>query len=332
PMTSEPESPTEAATDRPNRVGRVLRVDAKVVHVDLDGETVQASPRGALFEIRGEQKNPISVGDFVEVGFDGDPIPVERVLPRRNYLGRVASAHDPREQVLVSNVDQMFIIASLSRPGFSSNRTDRILAACTWHEIPVILVLNKLDLAKPGEVEAITKTYERIPIEVIASCAIDGRGLERIAELMKDRVSVFYGPSGAGKSTLLNRIQPGLNIKEGKVSQYWKQGRHTTSYSYLHPLEMGGYAIDTPGIRAFRLFDVKGSELRDLFPDFTPFAKECHYINCSHDHEPICGVADAVEAGLLADSRYASYLDMLDEAQPENAYNPEDVVEGDPID
>ncbi len=327
-MSAEPQELEGEGAKRPNRIGRVLRVDAKVVHVDLDGATVQASPRGSLFEIRGEQKNPITVGDFVEVGFDGDPIPVERVLPRRNYLGRVASAHDPREQVLVSNVDQMFIIASLSRPGFSSNRTDRILAACNWHEIPVVLVLNKLDLAKEGEVEAITKTYERIPIQVISSCAIDGRGLDVIADRMKDKVSVFYGPSGAGKSTLLNHIQPGLNIKEGKISKYWKQGRHTTSYSYLHPLKMGGYAIDTPGIRAFRLFDVSGSELRDLFPEFEKYLGDCHYVNCSHDHEPICGVADAVEAGTLASSRYASYLDMLDEARPDLAYDPDDVVMG----
>lgn len=307
-----------------NPIGRVLRVDAKVVHVDIDGETVQATPRGTLFEGKSEQKNPIAVGDFVEVGLDGDPIPVERVLERRNYLGRVASAHDPREQVLVANVDRLFLIGSLSKPGFSSNRTDRILAACVWHEIEATLVLNKIDLAAEGEVEAITETYRAIPIEVLHTCALTGQGLEALAARMKDQVSVFYGPSGAGKSTLLNRIQPGLNIKEGRISKYWSQGKHTTSYSYLHRLDMGGFTIDTPGIRAFRLYDVSAAELRDLFPDFEPFQKNCRYQNCSHDHEPDCGVADAVESGQLAASRYASYLDMLDEIQPELAYQPEE--------
>jgi len=300
-----------------------LRVDAKVVHVDLDGVTVQASPRGALFG-GSAQKNPIAVGDFVEVGDDGDPIPVDRVLERRNYLGRVASAHDPREQVLVANVDQLFLIGSLSRPGFSSNRTDRILAACFWHEIPATLVLNKIDLADPGEVDAITKTYEAIPIPVLQTCALDGRGMEELAAAMKDKVSVFYGPSGSGKSTLLNRIQPDLKIKEGRISKYWKQGKHTTSFSFLHRLDMGGFTIDTPGIRAFRLFDVNPAEIRDMFPDFLPYQAKCRYVNCSHDHEPDCGVADAAERGDLAASRYASYLDMLDESRPNMAYNPDD--------
>ncbi|MEZ6003128.1 MAG: ribosome small subunit-dependent GTPase A [Planctomycetota bacterium] len=306
-----------------SRIGRVLQVDAKVVHVDLDGKSVQASPRGSLFGQRGEQKNPIAVGDFVELGADGDPLPVERVLERRNYLGRIASAHDPREQVLVANVDQLFLISSLSRPGFSSNRTDRILAACFWHEIEPVLVLNKIDLAAEGEVEAITKTYEAIPIRVLHTCATDGRGLDELAALMKDKVSVFYGPSGAGKSTLLNRIQPDLNIKEGRVSKYWKQGKHTTTYSRLHRLAMGGFAIDTPGIRAFRLYDINAARLRDLFPDFAKYAERCRYPDCSHDHEPDCGVADAVEDLKLAASRYASYLDLLDEIRPETAYDPD---------
>ncbi len=308
----------------PARVGRVLRVDAKVVHVDLDGKTVQAAPRGTLFDVGSAQKNPIAVGDFVEVGDDGDPIPVDKVLPRRNYLGRVASNHDPREQVLVSNVDQMFLIGSLSRPGFSSNRTDRILAACCYHEIPATLVLNKVDLAKPDELAAITKTYRDLPIPVLQTCALDGRGLEELMAAMKDRVSVFYGPSGAGKSTLLNRIQPGLNIKEGRISKYWKQGRHTTSYSFLHRLEMGGFTIDTPGIRAFRLFDINPAELRDMFPEFDRFAGACRFDDCSHDHEPECGVADAMENGDLPASRYASYLDMLDEIRPDQAYDPDE--------
>ena len=308
----------------PARVGRVLRVDAKVVHVDLDGQSVQATPRGALFETASAQKNPIAVGDFVEVGDEGDPIPVDKVLPRRNYLGRVASNHDPREQVLVANVDQMFVIGSLSRPGFSSNRTDRILAACCYHEIPATLVLNKIDLAKPEELEGITETYSKVPIPVLQTCALDGRGLEELSAAMKDQVSVFYGPSGGGKSTLLNHIQPGLNIKEGRISKYWKQGRHTTSYSFLHRLEMGGFTIDTPGIRAFRLFDINAAELPDLFPEFAPFAKSCHFQNCSHDHEPECGVAEAMERGALAASRYSSYLDMLDEIRPDHAYDPEE--------
>jgi ribosome biogenesis GTPase len=301
------------------REGRVLRVDAKVCHVEIDGEVLHASPRGSLFESLAGRKNPIAVGDRVRVSVDGDPVGIEEVLERKNYLGRVASAHDPREQVLVANVDQMFIIGSFRKPGFSSNRTDRILAACVWHEIPTILVLNKIDLADPDEVAAVRATYEAVPIDVLETCATDGRGVAELSARLVDRVSVFYGPSGAGKSTLLNRIQPGLNIKEGRISKFWSQGRHTTSHSYLHRLDGGGWTIDTPGIRVFRLYDVKRSELRDIFPDFEPFARNCRFPNCSHDHEPECAVADAAEDGRLAGTRYANYLEMLDELDPGNA-------------
>ncbi len=306
------------------RTGRVVRVDAKVVHVEVEGEVFHASPRGSLFEDLAGRKNPIAVGDLVKVSTDGDPVGVESVLERRNYLGRVASAHDPREQVLVANVDQLFVIGSLSKPGFSSNRTDRIMAACVWHEIPAILVLNKIDLVDPDELDAIEDTYVASGVDVIRSCALDGRGVQELSARMKDRVSVFYGASGAGKSTLLNRIQPGLNIREGKVSKYWKAGRHTTSYSQLHHLDVGGWAIDTPGIRVFRLYDVNAAELRDLFPDFEAFANDCRFPNCTHDHEPECAVWDAVDDGRLASSRYASYVEMLDEMNPE-------VVNNDPI-
>ncbi|MFT7679575.1 MAG: ribosome biogenesis GTPase [Planctomycetota bacterium] len=312
------------------RQGRIVRVDAKVVHVDLGSEVIHASPRGSLFEDLKGRKNPLAVGDQVMVSLHGNPVAVEEILPRKNYLGRVASAHDPREQVLVANVDQLFMIASLSQPGFSSNRTDRILAACEWHEIPVVMVINKIDQSEEEELAAISATYEAIPVPVLLTCAKDGRGVDALAERMRGKVSVFYGPSGAGKSTLLNAIQPGLQIREGKVSKYWKTGRHTTSYSKLHPLDMGGYAVDTPGIRVFRLYDVKTSELRDLFPDFAPFAEKCKFKSCSHDHEPDCGVFDAVEDGKLAASRYASYVEMLDEMQPDLAPDMDEPMEGPP--
>ena len=303
----------------------MIQVDAKVCLVDVDGVTIQAAPRGSLFGALEGRKNPIAVGDFVELSEDGDPVGIDNVLPRENYLGRTASSHDPREQVLVANVDQLFLVGSFASPGFSSNRTDRILAACVWHEIPAVLVLNKIDLADPEELDSIRATYKAIPIEVISTCALDGRGVEDLAVRLKDRVSVLYGPSGAGKSTLLNRIQPGLNIKEGKVSKYWQQGKHTTSRSTLHPLEMGGYVIDTPGIRVFRLHELQRDEVRDLFPDFLPYQKYCRFPNCTHDHEPDCAVFDAVDDEQLAASRYASYVELLDEVDPDNAYEAPDV-------
>lgn len=297
----------------PTLTGRVVRTDAKVCHVQIEGETLLAAPRGALFENLGHQKNPIAVGDFVEIETSGSPASIEKVLERRNYLGRTASSHDPREQVLVANVDQLLIVGSLNKPGFSSNRTDRILAACVWHEIPATLILNKIDLARSGELEEVRATYERIPIPVLETCATKGLGLESLKAALQNKVSVFYGASGAGKSTLLNALQPGLKIKVGKISRYWDQGKHTTSFSRLHTLDFGGYVIDTPGIRVFRLHDLTRAELRDLYPEFSRYQSDCQFPDCSHDHEPRCAVFDAVDRGEIPASRYASYTEMLDE-------------------
>ncbi|MEO0661507.1 MAG: ribosome small subunit-dependent GTPase A, partial [Planctomycetota bacterium] len=228
-----------------------------------------------------------------------------------------------------ANVDQLLVIGAVKNPGFSSNRTDRILAACVWHDIPAVLVFNKTDLdAKGRRLAKYLETYEGLPgVEILLTSAQTGAGIDALKDRLKGRVSVFYGPSGAGKSSLLNRIQPGLDIKEGKISSYWKQGKHTTTYSRLHRLELGGWVIDTPGIRVFRLHGLAREQVRDLFPDFAPFQAKCHFATCTHDHEPGCAVADAAEAGKLADTRYASYLSLLDEVDPAGAYDPDDVVE-----
>ena len=123
-----------------------------------------------------------------------------------------------------------------------------------------------------------------------------GQGVEELTERLRGRVSVLYGPSGAGKSSLLNAIQPDLDIKEGRISSYWKQGKHTTTYSAMHALALGGYVIDTPGIRVFRPYGLRRTQVRDLFPDLAAYQGACQYSNCTHDHEPGCAVADAVAA------------------------------------
>lgn len=293
------------------RTGLVVRTDAKVCHVEVEGQVVLAAPRGILFD--GEQKNPVAVGDQVEVDLDTNPASLDRVQPRRNCLSRVASSHDPREQVLAANVDQLFVIASAANPRFSSNRTDRILAACVWQRIPSALVLNKIDLAEPDVVAAIRATYESVPIDVIETCVPEGLGIEEIRQRIAGRTTIFYGASGAGKSSLLNRLQPELKLKVGTISRFWDQGKHTTTFSKVHTLGPGTRVIDTPGIRVFRPFGVPIANLRDLFPEVVRIQPRCRFAGCSHDHEPDCAVFEAVECGEIAASRYASYVEMLDE-------------------
>lgn len=299
------------------REGVVMRMDAKVCHVETGGEVVLAAPRGALFEDLAGVKNPVAVGDRVMIDPGGDPVSLVEVLPRRNQLSRTASSHDPREQVLAANVDQLLVIASVKSPKFSSNRTDRILAACRWHDIPATLVLNKVDLAKPDEIAALRATYESVPVPILETCATDGRGVDELREMLRGKTSILYGASGAGKSTLLNALQPGLALKVGKISRYWEQGKHTTTFSQLHHLEFGADVIDTPGIRVFRIHDIHRSELKGLFLEFARYEDRCKFPNCSHDHEPECAVLDALEDGEIAQTRYMSYLEMLVEASPD---------------
>lgn len=296
--------------------GLVLRTDAKVCHVEVGGRVVQAAPRGILYGedgVKREQKNPVAVGDEVELDLSSTPASLERVLPRRNWLSRTASSHDPREQVLAANVDQLLVVCSLGKPGFSSNRTDRILAACEWSHIPARIVLNKIDLAEEDEIEALQESYAQAGVPILTTCALDGRGIEELRELIRGKTSVFYGASGAGKSSLLNALRPGLALKVGKISRFWEAGRHTTSFSNLLRLDADTRVIDTPGIRVFRLHGVPAQDLRGLFPEFARFQSRCGYVGCSHDHEPDCAVFEAVENGEIAASRYASYVEMLDE-------------------
>jgi ribosome biogenesis GTPase / thiamine phosphate phosphatase len=293
--------------------GRVVRTDAKVCHVEVDGRIVLAAPRGKLFEERTEQRNPVAVGDYVRVDLASDPAGLEEVLPRKNRLGRLASSHDPREQVLIANIDRMFVVGSIDKPKFSSNRTDRILAACKWYEVPATLVLNKVDLARGDEVEQISATYAAAGVEVLCTSVPRAIGIDALRERLRERVSAFYGASGVGKSSLLNALQPDLALKVGKISKYWHAGKHTTSFSQLHHLDFGGWVADTPGIRTFRLHRAGAGDLRGMFAEFERFQSACRFPDCTHDHEPDCAVFQAVERGDIAATRYASYVELLDE-------------------
>lgn len=299
-------------------VGRVVRGDAKSYLVEIDGVIRPFSPRGKLFEAKdADVKNPVTVGDLVRVSVDGEP-GVEEVLPRKNWLSRVASSHDPREQILCANVDQLVVLASLAKPGFSSNRTDRILAACRYSEIPTLLVLNKVDLDAHGQAAEIAKSYAHADTPVLPLCAADGRGVPELVEFLRGKVTVFYGGSGVGKSTLLNALEPSLALKTGKISKFWDQGKHTTTHSQMHRLPaQDAWVIDTPGIRVFRLHGINQAELVDCYPEFAPFAAHCRFApTCSHDHEPGCAVFEAVERGAIPPTRFASYLEIRDELVP----------------
>ncbi|MCB9917427.1 MAG: ribosome small subunit-dependent GTPase A [Planctomycetes bacterium] len=308
--------------DEPRVTGLVVRVDKKRCHVELDDGSVRLlAPRGKLFDKRGTTKNPIAVGDRVAVTIESDGIgSIDTVLPRRTKLARSSAGEGTREQVLVANVDLVVVVSSIDNPTFRPTIVDRILAGAERGGMDACIVINKIDLedeASDGrESDCWLELYRKLGYEAIGTCAADGRGVERLRELMRARICVVSGLSGVGKSSLLNAIEPGLSLRVGSVSERGaREGRHTTTHSSLIRLQNGAHVVDTPGIRNFGLFDIDPTEVAELFREFQPFLGACNFDDCSHEHEPRCAILDAVREGAIPASRHASYLELLRDAR-----------------
>jgi ribosome biogenesis GTPase len=264
--------------------------------------------------------DPLAIGDqvrLVEAG-DGTGLIVER-LPRRNQLSRRSAIPMPGahtfEQVVVANVDLVVAVFAAAQPQPKWNLLDRYLAAAEAHDLPALVCITKLDLARDEhgrmeeELAAVAQEYRRIGYDVILTSAVTGEGLEALREMLRGRLSVAVGKSGVGKSTLLNALQPGLGLRVNPVNTRTGKGVHTTTNLQTFPLESGGALVDTPGAREFGLWDVHPDELAWCFPEIRPYLGQCRFgLDCSHDEEPGCAVRRAVVAGQISARRYRSYL------------------------
>jgi ribosome biogenesis GTPase len=252
----------------------------------------------------------ITVGDRVLV--DAARGVIEEVLERRNRISRASKIHREVEQVLVANVDQLLVVASVRDPYLKPGLIDRYLLAARRFGIPALVVFNKVDLA-PREVwEDEAAAYREAGQRVLECSAAAGKGLEELREALRGRVSVLSGQSGVGKSSLLNALDPGLELPVREVMRQARKGRHTTTHSRLIPFRFGGYVADTPGIKEFTLWRMTPQEVADLTPELRDWAAKCRFNDCTHTHEPDCAVAAAAEAGLIPPLRYRSYLQILE--------------------
>ncbi len=304
--------------------GRVIRVDAKVVHVATSEGTRICTLRGHLFEAETKIKNPVSVGDVIRFAVDGERGVVEWVSPRRNRLSRRAAGRGAGvEQIIVANVDQALVVAALHKPPLRLMFVDRLLVSAEKGELPTRILINKVDLARDDleleELEDQLAVYEAIGYRTLCTSTQTGEGLDTLREWLKDRVTVFTGQSGVGKSSLLNAIQPGLALKTGHISR-WKgleRGTHTTTHVSLLPLDHGGFVVDTPGMREFAFWDLQPDEVRDFFPEMRRLAEGCHFRKCTHTHEPDCAVKVALRQGQVSHRRFDSYLRMIESLDDE---------------
>ncbi|MBL9076884.1 MAG: ribosome small subunit-dependent GTPase A [Planctomycetes bacterium] len=293
----------------------VLRIDAKVCHVEVDGERRQLPLAGKLFEDRSRERRPLAVGDRVVLDATGKAI--DAVLPRSSQLHRRATGEgEERAQVLAANLTQVLAVASTAEPPFQPELVDGILAAAARERIPATLVLAKIDL-DPTAAAFWRQVYAHAGVHVIATSTKAGHetaaALQELAALLHQNRTVVCGLSGAGKSSLLNAVVPGVNLRVGDLNHI-RQGRHTTTHTELLPLPGGGHVLDTPGVRNFHLFATGSQELQFLFPELAALLPQCEFRSCLHAEERQCAVRKALDEGRVAESRYRSYRTMLQDA------------------
>ena len=221
-----------------------------------------------------------------------------------------------RQHILVANVDQFIIIGSAGQPRLKPHLIDRFLVTAEQNRIRPIICINKVDLIDRAELQPIVGVYSRMGYRVLLTSATTGFGMERLRRELAGKASVVVGQSGVGKSSLLNTIQPDLKLRVAAVSDESEKGRHTTTTAQLYPLAIGGYVIDTPGIRQFQLWDVLPEEVSGWYRDLRPYVSLCKFPNCTHTHEADCAVKDAVADGRFDARRYESYCQLFEGEQP----------------
>lgn len=282
-----------------------------------DGRSVECRIRGK-FRMEGiRTTNPVAVGDIVQVEENQDGYVITAIDKRKNYIIRKSTNLSKESHILASNVDQALLIVTVGHPVTSTVFIDRFLASAEAYNIPVVLLFNKSDLydeedrALYGGLSAI---YEKIGYPCYEVSALTGKNIPLVRQLLKDKITVLSGLSGVGKSSLINRLEPGLELKTAVISDAHDSGKHTTTFAEMFCLSGGGYLIDTPGIRSFGTVDMKKEEISHFFPEIFAKASECRFYNCTHTHEPGCAVIEAVGQDEISESRYASYLSMLEES------------------
>lgn len=289
--------------------GRVLRVHGLESVVETEsGERFRCGVRRILKTLAIDGRNAVAVGDRVwfRTGGDGQGL-IEKVEGRH---GSITRGYRHREHVIVTNVDQLLIVAALVEPELKLPLIDRYLISAEKGGVRPVVVLNKADLVDPADYQWVIGLYTQLGYETILASAGSRLGVERLREVLNAGTTAFSGQSGVGKSSLLNAIQPGLNLRVGEVSEWTSKGKHTTTYAELIRLERGGYVVDTPGLRQFELWGVDPAEVEGFFVEFRPYIPRCRFPDCSHTHEAECAVRDAVEFGQIHQCRYDSYVKL----------------------
>lgn len=296
--------------------GLVLRSQSGQYWVHTDAGVVHCTLRGRLKRGRRAVTDLVVIGDRVTLSrLEDEPGEgvIEEVAPRHNRFARrqPGSRGRYKEDVMVANLDALFVVFACGSPPMNPRLLDRFLVVAELDGVPVEIVANKIDQSGLAEAETQFGLYEKLGYPVHYTDAITPHGVEALRERLRGRICAVVGPSGVGKSSLLNAVEPGLEAAVREISDYLSKGRHTTRVAELHPLGVGGWVADTPGIRELASFELPKAELARCFPEMREHLGGCRFADCVHDHEPGCAVRAAVEAGAIDAGRYDSYLRIL---------------------
>lgn len=287
-----------------------------VVKTD-DGECIDCKVKGnfRLKEIK--STNPVAVGDYVDIKMNSEGTAfITEIHDRKNYIIRRASNLSKQSHIIGANLDQSFLVVTVNYPETSTVFIDRFLATAEAYRVPVKLIFNKIDLYGEDELrylEGLVNLYDSIGYESFRVSAATGEGIDTLRDSLAGKVTLFSGNSGVGKSTLLNALLPEANVRTGEISEVHNKGMHTTTFSEMFPTGNGGYIIDTPGIKGFGTLDMETEEVGHFFPEIFRFSADCKYGNCTHRNEPGCAVKKALEEHYISESRYNSYLSIIDD-------------------
>ncbi len=286
--------------------------------------TVRDENNIVLCKIRGtfrkkdiKTTNPIAVGDIVHYEYMSDKTAIiTHIEPRKNYIIRRSSNLSKESHIIASNIDQAYLMISVIMPETPLEFVDRFLLTAEAYHVPVIIIINKIDLIENDSIEKVNyfmNTYRGAGYECIDISVKQNKGIDLIKDRMKNKINLLAGNSGVGKSSLINLICPDANLKTGEISLSHKTGKHITTYAEMIPLPEGGFIIDTPGIRGFGIIDISKQEVGLYFTDIFRISKNCEFNNCTHIHEPGCAVIEAVKSGKLPMSRYQSYINIYND-------------------
>lgn len=279
----------------------------------------EARIRGKFKMEKTRLTNPLAVGDFVEFQLESDDIAwITKIEKRKNYLIRKSVNLSKEAHIIASNIDLACFIYTLKHPETSLGFLDRFLVCCEAYSIQPLILFNKIDILSEEEQEIVAniqQLYKEIGYQTLEISSYSGQNLDILKEKIKDRVSVFFGHSGCGKSTLVNTLQPNLNLKTSEISETHLKGKHTTTFAQMHFWNFGGAVIDTPGVREFGMIDTEKAEIQHYFPEIFEKGNECKFHNCLHINEPKCAVLDALTSEELHETRYSTYLKLMEEAE-----------------